>query len=74
MIWTSIGISRADFVVGIAASGTTPYVHGALRRAKAVGATTAMIACTALPPAILDAIDIPDRVVVGPKSSPAPRA
>ena len=63
----AIEISRNDFVVGIAASGTTPYVHGALRRAKAVGATTGMIACTALPEAILDAIDIPIVIVVGPE-------
>ena len=63
----AIEISANDFFVGIAASGTTPYVHGALRRAKAVGATTGMIACTPLPPAILDAIDIPIVIVVGPE-------
>lgn len=63
----AIGISANDFFVGIAASGTTPYVHGALRRAKAVGATTAMIACTALPASILDVIDIPIVIVVGPE-------
>lgn len=63
----AIDIRARDFFVGIAASGTTPYVHGALRRAKAVGATTAMIACTALPATILDAIDIPIVIVVGPE-------
>jgi N-acetylmuramic acid 6-phosphate etherase len=63
----AIDISANDFFVGIAASGTTPYVHGALRRARAVGATTGMIACTALPSAILDAIDIPIVIVVGPE-------
>jgi N-acetylmuramic acid 6-phosphate etherase len=63
----AISISAKDFFVGIAASGTTPYVHGALRRAKAVGATTGMIACTALPATILDAIDIPIVIVVGPE-------
>jgi N-acetylmuramic acid 6-phosphate etherase len=63
----AISISAKDFFVGIAASGTTPYVHGALRRAKAVGATTGMIACTALPVTILDAIDIPIVIVVGPE-------
>ena len=63
----AIAISANDFFVGIAASGTTPYVHGALRRAKAVGATTGMIACTALPDTILDAIDIPIVIVVGPE-------
>lgn len=63
----AIQISANDFFVGIAASGTTPYVHGALRRAKEVGATTGMIACTALPPAIVDAIDIPIVLIVGPE-------
>jgi len=63
----AIHISANDFFVGIAASGTTPYVHGALRRAKAAGATTAMIACTALPHAILEAIDVPIVIVVGPE-------
>ena len=63
----AINISAADFFVGIAASGSTPYAHGALRRAKAVGATTAMIACTPLPASILDVIDIPIVIVVGPE-------
>jgi N-acetylmuramic acid 6-phosphate etherase len=63
----AIDISGNDFFVGIAASGTTPYVHGALRRARTVGATTGMIACTALPESILDAIDIPIVIVVGPE-------
>jgi N-acetylmuramic acid 6-phosphate etherase len=63
----AIDVDARDFVVGIAASGTTPYVHGALRRARAAGATTGMIACTALPASILDAIDIPIVIVVGPE-------
>ncbi len=63
----TIALTANDFFIGIAASGTTPYVHGALRRAKEIGATTGMIACTALPPAILDAIDIPIVIVVGPE-------
>ena len=63
----AIAISANDFVVGIAASGTTPYVHGALRHAKAIGATTGMIACTPLPDAIRDAIDIPIVIIVGPE-------
>ena len=32
-----------DLVIGVAASGATPYVAGALRHAQAVGATTALI-------------------------------
>lgn len=34
-----------DIVIGIAASGRTPYVVGALRRAKAAGCRTVAIAC-----------------------------
>lgn len=34
-----------DVVLGIAAGGTTPYVLGALRLAKARGATTALLTC-----------------------------
>ncbi|HOX56353.1 MAG TPA: N-acetylmuramic acid 6-phosphate etherase [Candidatus Paceibacterota bacterium] len=37
------GINRQDVVVGIAASGTTPFVWGALREAKRRGATTALV-------------------------------
>lgn len=63
----AITLSAKDFFVGVAASGTTPYVHGALRYARQVGATTGMIACTALPAAITPLIDIPIVIVVGPE-------
>src|SRR5690606_19287175 len=38
------GVNERDFVVGIAASGTTPYVAAALHRAREVGARTAIVA------------------------------
>lgn len=34
-----------DFVVGLAASGNTPYVQGALKQARKIGAHTALISC-----------------------------
>ena len=37
------GITKQDVVVGIAASGRTPFVHGALDQAKAAGAYTALV-------------------------------
>lgn len=40
----SRGVSKGDVVLGIAASGRTPYVWGALHRAKKLGATTALLA------------------------------
>lgn len=45
-------VSAGDVVVGIAASGTTPFVRGALEEAKARGATTALLACSEPPDAM----------------------
>jgi len=36
---------KGDFVMGLTASGTTPYVLGALQAAKKIGCTTALLAC-----------------------------
>jgi N-acetylmuramic acid 6-phosphate etherase len=41
----SIGLTAKDTVIGIAASGRTPYVISGLRYAKQIGATTGSIAC-----------------------------
>src|ERR1035437_8998494 len=38
-------ISKKDVVIGIAASGTTPYVVGALKKCNSKGITTACITC-----------------------------
>jgi len=54
-------VGARDVVVGIAASGTTPYVHGALTRAHAGGAGTVLVTC-ADPPA--DLVALCDRVIV----------
>ncbi len=51
------GVSSADVVVGIAASGTTPFVHGALERAKRLGAITGLVACSPPPEAALAFVD-----------------
>ena len=64
----AVGLGADDVLVGIAASGTTPYVHGALRRAKAIGAVTGMVAHSPLPAAIVDAIDIPIVAITGPEA------
>jgi N-acetylmuramic acid 6-phosphate etherase len=39
------GVKDADVVVGITASGRTPFVLGALARAKSLGATTILLSC-----------------------------
>ena len=38
-------INQLDIVIGISASGTAPYVHGALSNASQKGAITALICC-----------------------------
>ena len=59
-------INRLDTVVGIAASGTTPYVVGALQAARAEGILTASISSNPDAP-ISDEVDIPIEIVVGPE-------
>ena len=39
------GFGAADVLVGIAAGGTTPYVHGGLRHARSLGALAIALAC-----------------------------
>lgn len=62
----ALPLTADDAVVGIAASGTTPYVIGALEYARVAGAVTIGIACNA-PAPVLDAADIAIGVVVGPE-------
>lgn len=59
-------ISDKDFVVGIASSGTTPYVIAALEKCRMHGIPTGSISCN--PDAALSAVaDYPVEVVVGPE-------
>ncbi len=62
----SHNISRLDTVVGIAASGTTPYVTGALRHCRERGILTASITCNPASPVAQEA-DIAIEVVTGPE-------
>ena len=55
-----------DVVIGIAASGTTPYVIGGLRHARENGLLTGCITCNSDAPVTAEA-DIPIAVVVGPE-------
>lgn len=59
-------INNMDTVVGIAASGTTPYVIGALRNARANGILTASISCNPDSPVAQEA-EIPIEAIVGPE-------
>jgi N-acetylmuramic acid 6-phosphate etherase len=60
----TLNLTQYDVVVGIAASGRTPYVLGGLDYAKSVGATTASIACNPAC-AMAEAADIAILPVVG---------
>ncbi len=59
-------INQNDVVVGIAASGTTPYVIGALRKARENGILTGSISCNPNSP-IADEAEIKIEAIVGPE-------
>lgn len=59
-------IHSDDTLVGIAASGTTPYVIGALRKARSAGILTASISCNPDSPMAAEA-EIAIEPVVGPE-------
>lgn len=60
-------VGADDFVLGIAASGTTPYVHGALARARERGARTGFLLCTYPSEALLLSHDVVIAPLVGPE-------
>ena len=59
-------INTNDTLVGIAASGTTPYVIGALRKARSGGILTASISCNPDSPMAAEA-EIAIEPIVGPE-------
>lgn len=59
-------IHKGDMLVGIAASGTTPYVIGAVKTAKNHEIPTGCITCNPKSP-LAQAVDYPIEVVVGPE-------
>ena len=59
-------ICDKDVVVGIAASGTTPYVIGAMRHARENGILTASVSCNPDTPIAAEA-DIAIEAIVGPE-------
>ena len=61
------GVSRLDTVVGIATSGTTPYVRAALVRARALGARTVFLTSVDPPPGIAETCDVTIAVLTGPE-------
>lgn len=61
-----LNINQNDVLVGIAASGTTPYVIGALRHARKEGILTAAICCNPNSPVAAEA-EIKIEAIVGPE-------
>lgn len=62
-----LNVNALDSIVGIAASGRTPYVIGAMDEARARGALAVSLACTA-PAAMHKAADIAISLLTGPEA------
>lgn len=62
----NIGLTSRDTVIGIAASGRTPYVVYGLKYAKKVGCKTAVIVCNHHSPMAMEA-DLSIEPIVGPE-------
>jgi N-acetylmuramic acid 6-phosphate etherase len=60
-------VTGRDVVVGIAASGTTPYVRAALGRAQTLAARTVLVSCSEPPPLLKQTCDVCITVLVGPE-------
>lgn len=60
------GIKNGDTVVGISASGRTPFVMGALTRAKEAGAGTILLSCNPAGPSKIES-DLLVALAVGPE-------
>ena len=63
---TAFNVSDKDVVIGIAASGTTPYVISALEECQKRNIITGSISCNPGSP-VSDVADFPIEVVVGPE-------
>jgi N-acetylmuramic acid 6-phosphate etherase len=64
---TSHGVRAGDFLIGIAASGTTPYVRRALAHARTLGAATALLACSPPPEEARRHADVVILPITGPE-------
>ncbi len=60
------GLCERDIVFGIAAGGTTPYVHGAIDFARSRGAATVFLSCVPREQ-VPDRADVSVRIVTGPE-------
>ena len=63
---TTQNIAPNDSVIGIAASGTTPYVIGGIKKARDFGCLTGCITCNEQSP-LAQSVEFPVEIVVGPE-------
>src|SRR5207237_509619 len=63
-----VRVAAHDFVLGIAASGTTPFVRAALSRAQTIGATTGLVSCSDPPQVLRATCDVLVLPKVGPEA------
>jgi N-acetylmuramic acid 6-phosphate etherase len=61
-------VAPHDFVLGIAASGTTPFVRAALSRAQTLGAATGLVSCSDPPRVLAETCDVLVLPRVGPEA------
>jgi N-acetylmuramic acid 6-phosphate etherase len=61
-------VTPRDFVLGIAASGTTPFVRAALTRAQTIGAVTGLVSCSDPPKVLVETCDVLILPKVGPEA------
>jgi len=62
---TNKGVRSKDIVIGLAACGMTPFVHGALKQARQIGAATIFITCA---PEVVELI--PAEIIINPVVGP----
>ncbi len=65
---TEAAVCEADFVLGIAASGTTPFVRAALEQALEVGSGTGLLTCSEPPSDLAARVDHRITVRTGPEA------
>ncbi|GHU69186.1 N-acetylmuramic acid 6-phosphate etherase [Bacteroidia bacterium] len=63
---TAQNITSNDSVIGIAASGTTPYVIGGVKKARDFDCLTGCIVCNTQSP-LAQSVDFPVEIIVGPE-------
>jgi N-acetylmuramic acid 6-phosphate etherase len=63
---SAFNINKSDVVVGLAASGTTPYVVGGLKKCREEQITTGCITCNLQTP-VAEYADYPIEVITGPE-------